>query len=184
MIALLNTAERVNISHQIDNYVFQRHVFAYKEAIKHLKGIVIELGCGTGYGLDILAPNCVWVAGVDKYISSQKYSHSNCGIFRSKLPNLNNIGNDSFDTVICFQVIEHIKEDNILIAEIRRILRPGGKLILTTPNNLMSLTRNPHHVREYSTKTIQKILTGVLINTNYWEYMEIIMLCNIMKQIK
>ena len=54
------------------------------------------------------------------------------------------------DFVLCFQVIEHIRDDFGTINEIRRVLRPGGKLIITTPNKEMSLTRNPWHLREYT----------------------------------
>lgn len=160
MIALLNTAERINNLCQIDSYVFQRHVFAYKESIKYLKGLVIELGCGTGYGLKILAPYCDWIAGVDKFVPDSKRINSKCAFFKSHLPQLTNIGNDSFDTIICFQVIEHIEADATLINEIYRILKPGGRAVLTTPNRLMSLTRNPHHIREYTPGTMEKLVAA------------------------
>jgi len=52
--------------------------------------------------------------------------------------------------VVTFQVIEHIKNDHLFLSEIKRVLKPGGKLLLTTPNIVMSLTRNPCHVREYT----------------------------------
>ncbi|KAA6440363.1 class I SAM-dependent methyltransferase [Dyadobacter flavalbus] len=160
MIALLNTAERINDSYQINSYVFQRHVFAYKAAIKYLKGLVIELGCGTGYGLEILSPYCDWIAGVDKYQPDYKCINSKSAVFRSYLPQLNNIGSNSFNTVICFQVIEHIEDDVLLLNEIHRILKPGGKVILTTPNKLMSLTRNPHHIREYTPETMKELVAS------------------------
>ena len=51
----------------------------------------------------------------------------------------------SFDCVISFQVIEHIKRDAEFVREIHRVLRPGGRFIVTTPNAPMSLTRNPWH---------------------------------------
>jgi SAM-dependent methyltransferase len=55
-----------------------------------------------------------------------------------------------FDFVISFQVIEHIKDDQLFISEAHRVLKKGGKLLLSTPNKLTSLTRNPFHVREYT----------------------------------
>ena len=57
---------------------------------------------------------------------------------------------NSVDFIVTFQVIEHIQDDEEFIKEIYRVLKAGGKLILTTPNRLMSLSRNPWHVREYS----------------------------------
>jgi len=83
--------------------------------------------------------------------------------------------------VICFQVIEHIRKDHLLLEEIKRVLKPGGALLMTTPNKSMSLSRNPFHVREYlpnemetlirshfSTYTIQ----GVSGNENMMAYYE------------
>ena len=65
---------------------------------------------------------------------------------------------NSFDFVISFQVIEHIKQDVELVREVKRVLKPGGKFIVTTPNAPMSLTRNPWHVREYTAEQLQNLL--------------------------
>ena len=42
--------------------------------------------------------------------------------------------------------------------EIHRVLKPGGKFIVTTPNRKMSLTRNPWHVREYTVSELKALL--------------------------
>lgn len=181
MIALLQTAERTNNLSQVNNYVLHRHIFAYTEAKKYLSNAVIELGCGNGYGMKILAPFCNWYVGIDKTLKGSTSLSANAAFFKSCLPNLNNIGDHSFETVICFQVIEHIKEDDRLMSEIYRILKPGGKLLLTTPNKLMSLTRNPFHIREYTPATMEKVLAatfnkfelkGIYGNDNIMNYYE------------
>ena len=56
-----------------------------------------------------------------------------------------------------FQVIEHIKDDHLFLKEIYRLLKKGGKAILSTPNRLMSLSRNPWHEREYTANELEKI---------------------------
>ena len=66
----------------------------------------------------------------------------------------------SFDCVISFQVIEHIKRDAEFVREIHRVLRPGGRFIVTTPNAPMSLTRNPWHVREYTAEQLRRLLAA------------------------
>ncbi len=52
--------------------------------------------------------------------------------------------------MVSFQVIEHIQQDELFLSEIHRILKPGGKAILSTPNIKMTLSRNPWHIREYT----------------------------------
>ena len=87
----------------------------------------------------------------------------------------------SFDFVVCFQVIEHIKDDMQFVREVARVLRPGGKFIVSTPNAPMSLTRNPWHVREYTAEELQNLLSisfssvminGVVGNEKVMEYYE------------
>jgi len=68
--------------------------------------------------------------------------------------------NDFFDSLVSFQVIEHIEEDELMIAEMARVLKKGGTAVLTTPNRLMSLTRNPWHIREYTWQQLQQKLSA------------------------
>jgi SAM-dependent methyltransferase len=68
---------------------------------------------------------------------------------------------NSFDTVVSFQVIEHIQNDRLFLQEIQRVLKPGGVALLTTPNRSLSLTRNPWHVREYLASELKAIASPV-----------------------
>ena len=75
----------------------------------------------------------------------------------------------------------HIDDDAAFVREIARVLRPGGRMILTTPNAPMSLTRNPWHVREYRIDELRRLLSeafsavethGVFGNERVMEYYE------------
>ena len=70
------------------------------------------------------------------------------------------VDSDTIDFVITFQVIEHIRKDGDFLSEINRVLKPGGKLIMTTPNILMSLTKSPWHIREYDPKQMRDLVKG------------------------
>lgn len=148
----MQTAERVSQNDISDNYVYQRSLLAYHEAAKLMRGDVLEIGTGSGYGVDIIAPRAESFVTVDKRVPVQSAERVKAIVPPLPFPDA------SFDTVISFQVIEHVRRDRELIAEIRRVLRPGGLLIISTPNIKMSLTRNPWHVREYTAEEFAQLL--------------------------
>ena len=178
-MAKVTTAERVS-REASDNYVYQRSVLAYHYAAEIISGDVLEIGTGTGYGIDILAPKCSKFITVDKFAAPTTTEIENVERHQMTVPPIG-FENGSFDYVVCFQVIEHIKNDMEFVREVARVLRPGGKFIVSTPNAPMSLTRNPWHIREYSAEEFQNLLSisfsaistaGVVGNEKIMEYYE------------
>ena len=108
-----------------------------------------------------LAPKAEHYIAVDKYetsISKEMQANNKITFIQTEVPPLKEIEDNSVDFVVSFQVIEHIKNDELFLHEIRRVLKPGGKAILTTPNIMMSLTRSPWHIREYTPNQMREIL--------------------------
>jgi len=66
----------------------------------------------------------------------------------------------SFDAVVSFETIEHLADAHGLLAECRRILRPGGRLYLSTPNRTVTrlMPPNPFHVREFTDVEILEVV--------------------------
>ncbi len=166
-MGILHTAERSTDLDGSENVVFQRHLVAYKEAVKIVHGTVLEIGSGEGYGIMELAPFA------DKYIAIDKYApnipkvfngKNNINFIQTEVPPLKEIDSESVDFVVTFQVIEHIQDDKFFLSEIRRVLKPAGKLIMTTPNILMSLTKSPWHIREYTPLQMNDIVTSFFSN--------------------
>lgn len=175
----IKTAERVSRD-VTDNYVFQRSKLAYVEAAKRVEGRVLEIGTGTGYGVDIIAPHAVQYVTLDKCRSEElPEMPSNVEFVQCAVPPLP-FEDESFDCVVSFQVIEHIRRDKEFVSEVWRVLKPGGKFIVSTPNRPMSLTRNPWHVREYTAEQFRALLSifpsvealGVGGNERVWSYYE------------
>jgi SAM-dependent methyltransferase len=69
---------------------------------------------------------------------------------------------EQFDGVICIEVIEHVNEDRDFVSQIHRVLKPGGWLLLTTPNGDYIRNEppnyNPDHVRHYTRAQLNELL--------------------------
>ena len=179
-MAKIHTAERVSNRDASDNYVFQRSILAYYKAAELVSGDVLEIGTGMGYGVEVVAPAADKYVTIDKSCAYNVELPANAEFRQMTVPPLD-FADESFDYVISFQVIEHIKNDKEFVAEVSRVLRKGGKFIVSTPNAPMSLTRNPWHVREYTAEELKELLSkefsqidmmGVGGNEKIMEYYE------------
>ncbi len=153
----MQTAERSSGYDPSEQVIYNRCLYAYKAASEIAKGDIIELGSGEGYGIKMLAPLAQHYLAVDKF-DTDISEHANVEFRKQLLPSLDGIADNTFDFAITFQVIEHIQDDKTFISEIHRVLKPGGILMLTTPNRPMSLTRNPWHIREYSADELASVV--------------------------
>lgn len=156
-MAGFQTAERVS-AEASDNFVFQRSLLAYHAAAERIAGDVLEIGTGAGYGIEVVAPKAARFVTIDKHVPAcAAQLPANVAFRRATVPPLP-FAAESFDCVISFQVIEHIVRYEAFVSEVHRVLRPGGRFILSTPNAPMSLTRNPWHVREYTADELGRLL--------------------------
>lgn len=156
----MHTAERVSARDVSDNYVFQRSILAYHEAASTVSGDVLEIGTGMGYGIEVVAPAAARFVTVDKSVPVlQTPLPGNTEFRRMSVPPID-FPDESFDCIISFQVIEHIRRDEEFVREVSRVLRKGGLFVVSTPNAPMSLTRNPWHVREYTAAQLTRLLRG------------------------
>ena len=137
------------------------HIARYVFAKGHLnRGLVLDAGCGAGYGIPTIADDCRAVVGVD--ISSEALAYSMAFHRRNNIDfaiqSVTNLGfrNEVFDAILSFEVIEHLRNHKAYLRELRRVLRNGGVLLLSTPNKrMMSPGRKKpvwkwHHVEFYA----------------------------------
>ena len=167
-----------------DNPIHQRLLKAYIAAKPWISGNLLEIGCGEGRGVEELLPLADSYLGLDKIsevIEMLQKKFPGVEFQQAVIPPFVGFEDNSFDTIVSFQVIEHIENDKLFLQEIYRMLKPGGKAIISTPNNTHTLSRNPWHVREYipqelidlSSKIFDKIeAKGIGGNEKVWAYHE------------
>lgn len=142
-----------------DNPIHQRLLSAYYHAKEYIKGDLLELGCGEGRGVELLAPLASSYIGIDKIkpiVDELKAKYPEYQFQDGVFPPFP-FEDNQFDTIVTFQVIEHIKKDEEFIKEIHRVLKPGGQALITTPNIKMTLSRNPWHIREYTADQLENL---------------------------
>lgn len=152
------TGERLVTGQQHEHVqmIFE-HLHRYYLAVDICAGrAVLDIACGEGYGSNLIAQKALSVIGVDnapKVIrhAAAKYRRENLKFLTGdclKIP----LPPQSVDVVVSFETIEHISRHERFISEIKRVLRPGGILIISSPDKTEYSERygqhNDHHVRE------------------------------------
>jgi SAM-dependent methyltransferase len=152
------TGERTVPGIPEENYWFRRHEAVYAVLRHRCTGaLVLEAGCGEGYGAGMLAEVASGVLALDldpltAAHVARRYPHT--GVARANLVALP-VRGSGCDAVVSLQVIEHLWEQERFLRECFRVLRPGGSLMLSTPNRLTfspgrDTPLNPFHTRELS----------------------------------
>lgn len=156
-LKLSNTGERiVPPSDEEISFVFARHRFAYQYSSQFVKDCtVVDIGCGTGYGCKILSEHARFVLGIDYDCDSLDYCKNNfCSrnIYYAQM-NADFLGlKRFFDVAVSFQVIEHVLDAHDFIKQLKEIVKPNGKIFISTPNFQKSgqpNRRNPFHQHEF-----------------------------------
>ncbi|MEV6611263.1 class I SAM-dependent methyltransferase [Kutzneria sp. NPDC051319] len=162
------TGERTVPGIPEENYWFRRHEAAYLALAPHCAGAtVLEAGCGEGYGADLLAGVADRVVALDYDQLTAAHVHRaypRVGVVRGNLATLP-LADESVDVVANLQVIEHLWDQHGFLVECRRVLRPGGRLLVTTPNRITfspgrDTPLNPFHTRELAPSELDSLLRG------------------------
>jgi len=131
--------------------IVREHEARYRWAARYVAGkSVLDVGCGTGYGCSLLSHcGAKRVIGVDISFPALEYA-KRCQIQGLVGANVIRLpfGSSTFDVVTCFEVIEHIADQSELLEEMKRVLRTGGVVVLSTPNRNRTSGNNPYHVKE------------------------------------
>ena len=157
-----------------DQGTFQHHLARYEFALRQMRGgeRVLDTGCGVGYGSEMVARRGAVCIGVDYSMpaltrASQRHAAANLHYARMDCQKLA-LASQSFDMIISFEMFEHLEKSAEYLQECSRVLRPGGRLILSTPNraaweiHMKSIqVENEYHVNMVDLDQLRKSLRAV-----------------------
>ncbi|WP_167104049.1 bifunctional 2-polyprenyl-6-hydroxyphenol methylase/3-demethylubiquinol 3-O-methyltransferase UbiG [Mycobacterium sp. DL592] len=161
------TGERTIPGLAEENYWFRRHEVVYRRLSGLCAGRdVLEAGCGEGYGADLIADVARRVIAVDydaAAVAHVRARYPRVEVLAANLASLP-LPDASVDVVVNYQVIEHLWDQPQFVTECLRVLRPGGLLLMSTPNRItfspgLDTPVNPFHTRELNAAELAELLT-------------------------
>jgi 2-polyprenyl-3-methyl-5-hydroxy-6-metoxy-1,4-benzoquinol methylase len=154
-----------------DQVTYHHHLARYQFALGKMAGgeAVLDAGCGTGYGTQLLRGKAISAIGIDysplavayarEHFAGPGVAFAQMDCQRLAFPTAR------FDLMVCFEVFEHMEDQDGFLVECRRVLRPGGTLILSTPNGVTAEVhmrsigqKNPFHIGMLGLAAFRRVL--------------------------
>ncbi|NNE89980.1 MAG: methyltransferase domain-containing protein [Silicimonas sp.] len=141
----------------VETQILSAHIHRYLSVLELCQGKrVLDIACGEGYGAAMLIRNgaaCVTGVDIDAEAvarANRVYAHDGLGYAQGDIRQPLPLDDDAFDVIVCFETIEHIAEHDAFIAELDRVLAPGGVVVISTPDARTSDpdAPNPFHAKE------------------------------------
>lgn len=162
---------------QITGEIALEHYLRYAVAVGLAKGRdVLDCASGEGYGSALLARTARSVIGVDVSADAvtharATYAHHNLSFLEGSAAALP-LPDASVDLVVSFETIEHHTQQAEMLAEFRRVLRPDGLLLLSSPDKAYVedvMGPNPFHVRELYRQELQDLLAAEFRHCEFYD---------------
>jgi 2-polyprenyl-3-methyl-5-hydroxy-6-metoxy-1,4-benzoquinol methylase len=145
------------------------HIHRYKIILPFIRktDVILDLACGSGYGTNMLAGQTeqtviggdISEEAIDKCNATWKKSNL---FFKKSDGTRLEFDDNYFDKIVSFETIEHTTEYKKMLLEFKRILKPGGRLFLSTPNRQITspdgIIKNPYHTQEFSFDQLKEMV--------------------------
>lgn len=155
------------------------HLHRYLQACEIAAGkVVLDIACGEGYGSAALAKKADKVYGVDIAVEAvrhaqERYSKANLEFMLGSCSNIP-LPDASIDMVVSFETIEHHEHHELMMQEIKRVLRPTGILLISSPDKQYYSAAagpnysNPYHIKELYQHEFKELLGNYFKNISYF----------------
>jgi SAM-dependent methyltransferase len=158
-------------------YCARRQVLAElirREARPPANAAILEIGCGTGHNLAMLA-EFGHVDGLELDDEARALSEKRLGrkVMSAPLPELAGVPEGHYDLIGAFDVVEHIDDDAAALASIATKLKPGGKFVIAVPAHQWMWSAHDvvnHHKRRYSKRALRRLIESSPMKLNMIGY--------------
>ena len=159
------------------------HLHRYAIATELVKDkVVLDIASGEGYGSHLLSFFSKKVIGVD--ISSEAISHASIKYrtdnleFRQGSADKIPVSENSIDVVVSFETIEHHDRHEEMLSEIKRVLKPNGVLVISSPDKLnysdVPKYTNPFHVKELYRNDFMNLMKKFFAYTTFFNQKSVV----------
>jgi ubiquinone/menaquinone biosynthesis C-methylase UbiE len=155
--------------------IHYEHLHRYAFAVQFVSGKrVLDLASGEGYGSYMLSKEADNVVGIeidqDTIVHAKnKYKNFNINFIQGSVLDVPIDGEKLFDIIVCFEALEHVKDHEKLLSEVKRLLKDDGLFIVSTPNKGTYTDEtnysNPYHIKELYLKEFTDLLHNYFSNT-------------------
>lgn len=161
-----NTGERMVPEFHKHDFIYPEHWGRYFFASQFVKDKrVLDVACGSGYGSNYLAKEgAKKVIGLDCSAEAidyakDKFSYKNLEFLVGDAHNLP-FKDKSFDVVVGFEMIEHLNDTKRFLSEVKRVIKKGGIILLSTPNEENYPEGNHYHIKEFLEDELKELLSS------------------------
>lgn len=135
---------------------------------------ILEIGCGTGHNLPMLAQfgtvDAIEIDPAAREVASLRLGKA---VGEAPLPALSGVPTAAYDLIAVLDVVEHIEDDVAALRAMRERLAPGGKILITVPAHQWMWSAHDvvnHHHRRYSKRTLAKAIADAGLKHNGLRY--------------
>ena len=154
------------------------HCHRYATVLEIVAGkTVLDVACGEGYGAALMSDVAASVTGVDIAEDAVRHATNTYGDKKNlRFCRANTLAlgfaDATFDVIVSFETIEHLAEQAQMLAELRRVLRPNGTLVISSPNRPVyseqNNEQNPFHVKELDFNELELLLKSQFPAVKYY----------------
>ena len=154
--------------HSVRNYTLKAKRKAMRKALGGKSGAILDYGCGTGAFLGEMQSDGWTISGIEPDADARNIARDRYGVQAMPPDQLARLPSASMDIITLWHVLEHVYDLHETLAELHRILRPGGKIFIAVPNYTSADALHygvhwaawdvPRHLYHFAPKSMETLL--------------------------